>query len=37
MKSLFNTIQIEQCKNDTLVFEGDNCVSNSSDFLLKFK
>ena len=29
--------EIENCKKDILVFDGDNCVSNGLDFLLKFK
>ena len=27
----------DKCKNDSLVFDGDNCVSNALDFLFKFK
>ena len=29
--------EIEKCKKDTLVFDGDNCVGNALDFLLKFR
>ena len=29
--------EIEKGKKDTLVFDGDNCVGNALDFLLKFK
>ena len=29
--------EIEKCKNDTFVFDGDNCVANEIDFLLIFK
>ena len=29
--------ELEKCKNDTLIFDGDNCVSNAFDFLLTFK
>ena len=29
--------EIEKCKKVFLVLDGDNCVSNASDFLLKFK
>ena len=29
--------QIAKCVKDTLIFAGDNCISNASDFLLKFK
>ena len=29
--------EIENCKKDTLVFDGDNCVSNALDFCLKVK
>ena len=28
--------EIDKCEKDTLVFDGDNCVSNASDILLKF-
>ena len=29
--------EIEKCKKDILAFEGDDCVSRASDFLLKIK
>ena len=29
--------EIEKTENDSLVFDGDNCVGNALDFLLKFK
>ena len=29
--------EIEKCKKDTIVFDGDNCVSNALDFRLKLK
>ena len=29
--------EIEKCKKDTIVFDGDNCVSNALDFCLKIK
>ena len=29
--------EIEKCRKDTLVFDGDNCVGTALDFLLKFK
>ena len=29
--------EIEKCNGDTLVFDGDECVKNASDFFLKFK
>ena len=29
--------EIEKCKEDTLVLDGDKCVSNALDFLFKFK
>ena len=27
----------EKCKKDTFVFDGDNCINDALDFLLKFK
>ena len=29
--------KMEKCRKDTLVFDGDNCISKALDFLLKFK
>ena len=29
--------ELENCKKDTLVFDGDNCISNALDFFLKLK
>ena len=29
--------ELEKCKNDTIAFDGDNCVVNASDFPLKLK
>ena len=29
--------EVDKCKKDTLVFDGDNCVTNASDFCLKLK
>ena len=29
--------EIEKCKKDTIVFDGDNCIINALDFSLKFK
>ena len=29
--------EIEKYMNDTLVFDGDNCISNAFYFLIKFK
>ena len=29
--------EIEKCRKDTLVFDGDNCVGTALDFFLKFK
>ena len=31
------TYEIEKCKKETLVFDGDNCVGSEIDFLIKFK
>ena len=31
------TYEIDKCKNDTLVFDGDNCVNNALDFSLEVK
>ena len=29
--------ELEKCRKDTLVSDGDNCITNASEFLLKFK
>ena len=29
--------EFQKCKNDTLVFVGDDCISKTLDFCLKFK
>ena len=29
--------QLDKCKKDTIVFDGDNCVSNALNFCLKLK
>ena len=29
--------ELDKCKNDTIVFDGDNCINNALDFCLKLK
>ena len=33
----FTPYDLDKCKKDTLVLDGENCVNNALDFFLKFK